>query len=184
MQNANILPARMKWDVATFSSLSTNEAFFEKRLELLDGDILEMAPIGARHMNLVARLTYLMGRAASDQHTVSVQNGVRLNAKTELYPDIAILRQSPDAPIRELPTPAEVLLVIEVSDSTLKYDRKVKTPRYLEAGIPEVWIANAANFSVEIHRLNETTQIMKHGIVFLASTPEIRLDIGSLFINH
>ena len=174
----------MKWDVETFSSLSTHEAFFEKRLELLDGDILEMAPIGARHMDLVARLTYLMGRAASDQHTVSVQNGVRLNAKTELYPDIAILRQSPDAPIRELPTPAEVLLIIEVADSTLKYDRKVKTPRYLEAGIPEVWIVNATNFSVEIQKLNAMTQILKHGLAILDSAPKIRLDIGSLFINH
>lgn len=184
MSQANILPARMKWDVETFSSLATNEAFFEKRLELLDGDILEMAPIGARHMNLVTRLTYLMGRAASDQHTVSVQNGLRLNAKTELYPDIAILRQSPEMPIRELPTPAEVLLIIEVSDSTLKYDRKVKTPRYLEAGIPEVWIVNAANFSVEIQRLHETTQTVKHGTIFLANSPQISLDVGSLFINH
>ena len=184
MSQANILPARMKWDVETFSSLATNEAFFEKRLELLDGDILEMAPIGARHMDLVARLTYLMGRAASDQHTVSVQNGIRLNAKTELYPDVAILRQSPDTPIRELPTPAEVLLIIEVSDSTLKYDRKVKTPRYLEAGIPEVWIVNATNFSVEIQRLNESAQIMKHGTIFLATTPKIRIDIDALFIKR
>ena len=184
MPHENILPARMQWDVETFSSLSTNEAFFEKRLELLDGDILEMAPIGAKHMDLVARLTYLMGRAAADQHIVSVQNGLRLNAKTELYPDIAILRQSPNAPIRELPTPAEVLLIIEVSDSTLKYDRKVKTPRYLEAGVPEVWIVNAANFSIEIQRLSEITQIIKHGVIILASTPKIRLDVGSLFINH
>lgn len=184
MTQAHIIPARMKWDVETFSSLSTNEAFFEKRLELLDGDILEMAPIGAKHMDLVARLTYLMGRAASDQHTVSVQNGLRLNAKTELYPGIAILRQSPDAPIRELPTPAEVLLIIEVSDSTLKYDRKVKTPRYLAAGVPEVWIVNAANFSIEIQRLNETTRILKNGVIILDSSPKIRLDIGSLFINH
>ena len=184
MSQANILPARMKWDVETFSSLATNEAFFEKRLELLDGDILEMAPIGARHMDLVARLTYLMGRAASDQHTVSVQNGLRLNAKTELYPDIAILRQSPEVPIRELPTPAEVLLIIEVSDSTLKYDRKIKTPRYLEAGIPEVWIVNAGNFSVEVQRPHEATQTTKHCTIFLAATPQIRLDVGLLFINH
>ncbi len=124
----------------------------DDRVELIEGEIIEMAPIGSRHHACVMRLDELLRRpGVSGGYIVSVQGPVRLDEGNEVQPDLALLRRRPDFYAGELPDPEDVLLVVEVSDTTLAYDRDVKLPRYARAGIPEVWIVDLQGDRVESH---------------------------------
>ena len=121
----------------------------DDRLELIEGEISEMAPIGARHANVVRKLNQILSQQMNDQLLVDVQNPVRLNESSEPEPDVAVIRNRDyrDA----LPGPEDVLLLIEVSDTTLSYDRNVKLPLYARSGIPEVWVMDLASDLAERH---------------------------------
>lgn len=125
----------------------------EERVELLDGRIIAMSPIGTPHLLAVNRLTFEFSRRLLTTDPplalVSVQNPIRLHDRSEPEPDVVLIR--PDAPART-PTPADVLLVVEVSDATLAYDRTVKRARYAAAGVPEVWVVALAEGAVEVSR--------------------------------
>ena len=112
----------------------------DDRVELIEGEIVEMAAIGTGHFSCVNRLTRLLVMSVGDEAIVSVQNPVRLNEHTEPQPDLAVIR--PRDYVESLPVPEDVLLLIEVSDTTLAYDRGVKLPLYARAGIGEVWIVD------------------------------------------
>jgi Uma2 family endonuclease len=121
----------------------------DDRVELIEGEIVEMAAIGTRHFSCVNGLTRLLVRGVGDAAIVSVQNPVRLDERTEPQPDLTVLRVRD---YREsLPGPEDVLLLIEVSDTTLPYDRGVKLPLYARAGIREVWIVDLAGETIERH---------------------------------
>ena len=120
----------------------------DDRVELIDGELVEMSPIGWRHANCVTALTMLLARFAQDRYVVSVQNPVTISEYGEPQPDLVLLERQPHG---RLPGPDDVALVIEVSDSTLAYDKTVKLPRYAGAGIPEVWIVDLENHKVEVH---------------------------------
>jgi Uma2 family endonuclease len=121
----------------------------DDRVELIEGEIVEMAAIGTRHFTCVNQLTRLLVRGVGDGAIVSVQNPVRLDEHSEPQPDLTVLRVRD---YREsLPMPEDVLLLIEVSDSTLAYDRAVKLPLYARAGIREVWILDLPDETVERH---------------------------------
>jgi Uma2 family endonuclease len=121
----------------------------DDRVELIEGEIVEMAAIGTRHFTCVNGLTRLLVRGVGDAAIVSVQNPVRLDEHTEPQPDLAVL-QTRD--YREsLPLPEDVLLLIEVSDTTLSYDRGVKLPLYARTGISEVWIVDLTGEVIERH---------------------------------
>ena len=119
----------------------------DDRVELIEGEIVEMAAIGTRHFNCVNRLNRLLVRAVGDDAIVSVQNPVRLSEDTEPQPDLAVLR--PRDYFESLPGPEDVLFLIEVSDTTLAYERNLKLPLYARAGVPEVWIVDLANETIE-----------------------------------
>lgn len=119
----------------------------DDRVELIEGEIVEMTPVGARHAACVRELTRLLVKLASSELRVDVQNPLRLSESMEPQPDLMIIRARD---YREsLPTPEDVLLLIEVSDTTLAYDRNTKLPLYARAGIPEVWIVDLASETVE-----------------------------------
>ena len=118
----------------------------DDRLELIEGEIVEMAAIGTRHFSCVNRLNRLLVISVGDEAVISVQNPVRLNEHTELQPDLAVIR--PRDYRESLPEPDDVLLLIEVSDTTLAYDRGVKLPLYAKAGITEVWIVDLAGETI------------------------------------
>lgn len=122
----------------------------DDRVELIDGEIVEMAPIGTRHLACVVALTHLLTKASDDRYFVSVQNPILLDEGTEPQPDLSLLRTRPN-PTGELPGPENLLLIVEVSDTTLDYDRKVKLPRYGRSGVPEVWIVDLQSRRVEIY---------------------------------
>ena len=122
----------------------------DDRVELIDGEIVEMAAIGTRHFACVVNMTHVLMRSCGDRYFVSVQNPVIIGEITEPQPDLSLLKARPD-PSGSLPGPEDVALVIEVSDTTLSYDRDVKLPRYAAAGIPEVWIVNLEGGRIETH---------------------------------
>jgi Uma2 family endonuclease len=121
----------------------------DDRVELIEGEIVEMAAIGTRHFACVNGLTRLLVRSVGDEAIVSVQNPVRLNERTEPQPDLTVIR--PRDYRLSLPGPEDVLLLIEVSDTTLTYDRGVKLPLYARAGIREVWIVDLSGEVIERH---------------------------------
>jgi Uma2 family endonuclease len=121
----------------------------DERVELIEGDIVEMTPIGSRHAMCVIRLTRLLVPLVGDRALVSPQNPVRLSERLEPQPDMTVIRARDYE--GSLPGPEDVLLLIEVSDTTLSYDRNVKLPLYARAVIPEVWIVDLAGEVIERH---------------------------------
>ncbi len=122
----------------------------DERVELIEGEIVQMNPIGGRHVRCVNELNWLLGQQIHDGGLrVSIQNPIRLNGGLEPQPDLAVIRAGGSA--GSLPGPEDVLLVIEVSDTTLGYDRSVKLPLYARAGIREAWIVDLQGEAVERH---------------------------------
>jgi Uma2 family endonuclease len=122
----------------------------DDHLELIEGEIVEMSPIGPRHAGAVAYLSKLLNRLFPDL-IVIVQSPVRLHDLSELEPDLALLRWRDDFYRSAHPTPADVLLIIEVADTTVETDRKVKIPLYARAGVPEVWLVNIPGERIEVY---------------------------------
>ena len=113
-----------------------------ERVELLDGEIIVMAPIGIPHATGVRRMERVLHQALGEAAAISVQNPVRLDDHAELEPDIALLRFREDDYATAHPGPADTLVVVEVSDSSLAFDLGDKARRYAAAGIPEMWVMN------------------------------------------
>ncbi len=124
----------------------------DERVELIDGEIITMAPIGDEHRASVDMGNHFLSRYVGDKAIVSVQNHVRLDDYHHPEPDLALLKWRDDFYRYQAPGPEDILLLIEVSDSTLAYDRNVKLPLYARFGIPEVWIANIPARIVETYR--------------------------------
>ena len=123
----------------------------DERVELVNGEIVEMSPIGKRHRSSVYALGHLLSLQLGDQAIVGVQNSVHLDNCREFQPDVTILRSSDDYYLSNPPGPRDVLLLIEVSDSSLSYDRDVKLLLYAGARIPEFWIVNIPEGVVEVY---------------------------------
>ena len=135
--------ARRQFTVTEFQRMAETGILREDdRVELIDGEVFTMSPPGSRHVACVNRLMARMSQQAGQTVIVSVQNPVQLTDYSEPQPDLALLQARPDFYAAALPTPADVLLLVEVADTSLEYDRDVKLPRYAEAGIPEVWLVD------------------------------------------
>jgi Uma2 family endonuclease len=125
----------------------------EDRVELIDGEIIETAPIGSAHGGMTNRLTRLVAQAVADGRVlVSVQGPLRLDAHSEPQPDLMLLRPRADDYTTSHPTAADVLLVVEVADSSIAYDRGPKLALYARHGVPEVWIVDLVGRAVELCR--------------------------------
>jgi Uma2 family endonuclease len=124
----------------------------DARVELLDGRIIDMSPIGPFHSGVVKRLNRLFNRLSMGRWVVSTQDPLHLDEHSEPEPDVMLLRPSPDDYTHRHPGPDDVYLLIEVSDTTLDFDREEKLPAYGRAGIAEVWIVNLNEETIEVHR--------------------------------
>ena len=134
---------RYRFTVDEFARMGEAGIFTEDdRVELIDGEIREMTPIGPPHAGTVNRLSELLVTRLAGRANVIVQNPIRLNRHTEPQPDLVVARRREDFYADRHPEPGDVLLVIEVADSSLRYDRAEKTPRYGRAGIPETWLVD------------------------------------------
>jgi Uma2 family endonuclease len=124
----------------------------DDRVELIDGEIIEMAPIGELHFGHVNRFTHVFNRAFRDRAVLHIQNPVRLGLRREPQPDVTLLRLRDDFYAARMPTPEDVLLLVEIADSSLDYDRNTKVPLYAEAGILEYWLVNLIDDQIIVYR--------------------------------
>ncbi len=161
----------------------------DDRVELIDGEIYEMSPVGARHVSLVNRLTALPVHLAGDAAIVSVQNPIRLNDYNEPQPDLAWLRPRDDYYVNALATPDDVLLVIEVADTSPVYDQQEKLPRYARASIAEVWLVDAGRQVIEQctmpvgEKYTLLQKILPGHRVTAVRLPQISLKTDTLFLQ-
>ena len=131
-------------------------------VELIEGEVVRMSPIGSRHAGIVNRSSTYLNRVLSDIVVVSVQNPIRLSDVSEPQPDIALLRPREDFYSNSHPEPRDVLVVIEVADESLRFDRTVKLPLYARARIAQVWLIDLRNNVVEIHSKPRSGRYQKH----------------------
>jgi len=124
----------------------------DDRVELIEGEIIQMTPIGNRHLACVNRLARILITAIKNRAIVSIQNPVRLSNRTEPQPDIVVLKYRSDDYEGKKPSPEDVYFMVEVSDSSYEYDRQIKIPLCAINNIPEIWIANLDRRVIEIYR--------------------------------
>ena len=124
----------------------------EARLELIEGEIVEMAPLGSPHAGMVNTLIWLFSRAAGDQAVVAAQNPLIAGDRSVPQPDMVLLRPRADRYSRSHPTPADVLLLVEVADTTLQFDLGTKIPLYARCGIAEAWVIDVQERTVRVFR--------------------------------
>ena len=158
------------------------------RVELINGSIIDMSPIGPRHYHTVISLTQTFSTHVGTQALVSVQNPIHLPMHSEPEPDIVLLR--PEMPKDRIARPEDILLVVEVSDSTLAFDRSVKLPLYAEAGLPEVWIVALPEDVLEVYRAprgrryTQAQFLSGADTVAIEALPEVEaLTVGDFFID-
>lgn len=123
----------------------------DARLELIEGEIVEISPIGSRHAACVKFLSRFLNAVVGDKALISTQDPIQLDDYSESQPDVALLRLRDDFYRHAHPKPTDVLLIIEVADTTVDYDRIVKVPLYAKAGIEEVWLVNLPGEQIEIY---------------------------------
>ncbi len=124
----------------------------DDRVELIDGEIVEMTPIGSPHAACVTRLAHIFIAKVGERAVVRVQNPIILGATSEPEPDVAVGHPRPDFYARGHPEAADVWLVVEVADTSLAFDRTVKVPLYARAGIAEAWVVDLPGQRVEVYR--------------------------------
>jgi Uma2 family endonuclease len=149
-----IAPRAKRFTVEEFEHMVQAGVFApEARIELIEGEIIEMSPIGDPHASIVDRLTMLMTRHLGDRTIVRVQGPTRfITLSSRPQPDLAILRPRPDYYAGGSPGVADIHLLIEVMDTSVEYDRRRKTPLYARAGVSEVWLVDIPAGILDVHR--------------------------------
>ncbi len=149
---AALAPTRRRFTVAEYYAMADAGILSENdRVELLDGAIVVMPPIGDWHAASAKFFTNMMLPPLQGRAMIAVQDPVRLDENSEPQPDVMLLLWRDDFYRGGHPEPADVLLLIEVSDTTIEYDRNEKLPLYARAGIPEAWIVNRPARRIEAH---------------------------------
>lgn len=124
----------------------------DDRVELIEGEIVEMTPIGSRHAACADRLNQFFSERVRGRAIIRVQNPIRLSEYSEPQPDLALLQPRSDFYAQAHPEPENVLLVVEVAETSADSDRSVKVPLYARAGVPEVWLVDLAGECIESYR--------------------------------
>ncbi len=159
----------------------------EDRVELIEGQIIEMAPIGSEHAGRLNRLNRLLITFLGNRANLSVQCPVRLSDILQPGPDFAVLKPRPEDYTANLPTAADVLLLIKVADTSLKYDARVKAGLYARHGIPELWIVGLPARLVSVYRkpdggsYTSCTQVVGLHALTIEALPGIELRADDIF---
>lgn len=152
----------------------------DERLELVDGKVFELAPIGSRHAACVKRLgrtfTFVLGERA----LVGIQDPIGLGELSEPQPDVALLRPQRDFYAAGHPGPGDVLLVVEVAESTVQYDRTTKVPLYLAAGVPEVWVVDLDAEVVHVATATGTRVVPRGESLAPTAFPDVVLEVAAI----
>ncbi|MEE3716305.1 Uma2 family endonuclease [Tumidithrix elongata RA019] len=186
----NYTPTRHRFTVEQYYKMAEVGILdITQRTELIEGEIIEMSPIGTKHAICVSDISEILTTKTIHFAHVRQQNPVHLSDRSEPQPDIALVKRPSSRYINSHPTPADIFLLIEVSDTTLKYDREIKVPLYAKATIPEVWIANLEAQTLEVYRQSDETgyqdikQYTKGEVITLESFAEIAIAIDEIFLN-
>jgi len=140
-------------NVSQYHQMSEAGIFSENdKVELINGEIIEMSPIGRRHTACVNRLNSVFSQLLGNKVIIAVQNPIILNNLSEPEPDIALLKPRADFYESGHPQPQDIFLLIEVADSSLEYDRDVKIPLYATSGISEVWLVDIYEQVIIVYR--------------------------------
>jgi Uma2 family endonuclease len=144
---------RYRWTVDLYHQMiETGILGEDERIELIKGELATMSPIGAEHSGTLKKLTEMLFEQLRRRAVISVQDPLQVDDYSEPEPDLALLAPRRDFYKRALPRPADVLLVIEVADRSLAYDRTIKMALYAGAGIAEAWIVNLIDRWIEVYR--------------------------------
>jgi len=158
----------------------------DARLELIEGEILEMSPVGTRHVACVNRANALFVKRFGDRAIVSVQNPLRLSNYTEPQPDIVVLKPRDDYYEEKRIVWEDALLVIEVSDTTIRRDRDLKLPLYAKAGVSELWIEDLRRNTLFVYRdpgpatYGQSLTLHRGDSISLLAFPDIAINVDEL----
>lgn len=156
----------------------------DARVELIEGEIIDMAPIGKDHQSIVDQLTRALVLVVA---IVRVQGSIRLSQWSEPGPDVVLLNPRSDFYRGEFALGTDTLLAIEVSDTTLKYDRDIKVPLYARHGVPEAWVVDVNGNALLVYTDLRDGKYERHAVLERPATvpvthiPGITLDVGALF---
>lgn len=159
----------------------------DARVELIEGEVIDMAPIGALHCGTVDWLTKLFHVNLGDSAIIRTQGVVSLSGFAEPQPDIALLEPRDDFYRSAHPAGPDTFLVVEVSDSSLQADRTVKIPLFAHFGVPEVWIVDLVHDQVHFYRslrdgeYTDVSSMAQPGLTRLSSLPGAGVDLSKLF---
>jgi Uma2 family endonuclease len=160
-------PKPMVWTIEEYQRLGESGLFNDRRIELVEGCLLEMSPQGSKHASTLMKLVRLLPSIFDDRYSIAIQSPLAVSELSQPEPDAAVLLGEPEA-FRDV-LPKVALLVIEVSDTTLAFDRTTKSRIYAKAGIVDYWIINVVECCVEVNRQPtsageyEHKQILKSG---------------------
>jgi Uma2 family endonuclease len=159
----------------------------DARVELIEGEVIDMAPQGIHHAEILRRLGRLLFLAAGDRATVQTQCPLRLDDFSEPEPDFALLKRRKEGYVTSHPGAADTLLVVEVSHSSLRFDRSRKLQLYARHGIPEYWIIDVTEPRLHVFHSPDKGQYThsdaagRPAAVALRAMPELRIDLTGLF---
>ncbi|HEX4598467.1 MAG TPA: Uma2 family endonuclease [Burkholderiaceae bacterium] len=158
----------------------------DDRVELVDGELFRMASIGTPHAAIVIRLNSWFGDLAHGRFLVSSQNPIRLSRYDEPQPDLMLLRPRADGYFSSLPAPDDVMLLIEVADSSLEWDRDVKIPMYGRRGVIESWLVDLEHRTVTVYRDPSpegyrSTLVIREGTISSSSLGDVSIALDELF---
>ncbi len=180
---------RHKMDVDDFHRMAEAGILApDERTELIEGEIIDMAPIDDDHASAVSMLNHILALSCGSRAQVWPQNPLRLNRINEMQPDLVLLRPRADFyRSGDRPDAADVLLLVEVSASSLRFDQTVKLARYAVAGIGEYWIVNLVDRAVDVYRhpraesYRDVSSFGSGASITLALAPDITIALGPLF---
>jgi Uma2 family endonuclease len=155
------------------------------RVELIEGELVDMAPIGSEHAAVVKYLNRVLTLALRERAIVSVQDPIRFGDHSEPQPDVVVVRPRDDYYREAHPGPEDVLLLIEVADTTARYDREVKVPLYARHAIPEVWLLDLPEKRLEVYYGPEAGEYRhvdyyRSGTVSPKGFPDLVVDLAGL----
>jgi Uma2 family endonuclease len=182
-------PIKRLFTVSEYHSLAEAGILTEDdRVELIEGEIFQMAPIGNRHASCVKRFNHLLSRGLGDRALLGVQDPIMLDDHSEMEPDISVLRPRADYYSNSRPTPEDTFLVVEVAVSSARFDRFKKVPVYARNGVPEVWLIDLTTDRVEVYRepsamsYRDVRQLKAGDRLSPLAFPDLVLEVGEILV--
>ncbi len=182
-----IAPQKHLFNVADFYQLTAQFFQTDCHLELIEGEVIDMAPIGNQHAFCVDRLAYFFITQVQEAAVVRIQGPIQLSDFSEPQPDLALLRPHPTYYRQTIPTALDILLLVEVAYSSLEYDKEIKLPLYACHGIKEVWIVDVENNQVEIYTFPQTqgylnqSYLRRRQYLVPSQLTQVKIPVSALF---